>query len=247
MRPKLRHGSLRARPFALFVTTQNVNAIKRLNNSLYSGDGNETTAVVNAVIAKGSLRLSSMINATEKVLHILDLVGSEPYVHALVSCCLIPADVYDLPLIIIIVLDEFHSSSCRGVGCREGGWGRFKCSARHWLTALRIHDREAHTCRSELHLICWVKRVWVRVGLHLLHDNSRANDNEIKAVIVDEGVVVHMALQSAVCIVCAPAQRAVSTLVSFPLVCEQCDSKASFEATILSWLAIIITNDGPLK
>lgn len=43
--------------------------------------------------------------------------------------------------------------------------------------------------------------------LHLLHDVSQANGNEVTAVNMGKKTVVHLTLQSTGCIVCTPAKR----------------------------------------
>lgn len=45
------------------------------------------------------------------------------------------------------------------------------------------------------------------MGLHLLHDENSAGGGEVKADIVGDGVVEHLALQIAGCIICMTSQR----------------------------------------
>lgn len=79
----------------LFVTTQKVRRVKRLDNSLDSGDRDEGTIVIKAVTLGGSLLLSSMrcINSTKKVLRISHLVNFDPDDYMLVSSCVKDSDV----------------------------------------------------------------------------------------------------------------------------------------------------------
>lgn len=87
---------------------QKVEAVEQLDKRLYSGDRNETVAVIEAVMAEGSLQLHSKrwVNIPRRVLHILDLVGSDPDVDALVSSSITALDVNGSSLIGVIDLDD---------------------------------------------------------------------------------------------------------------------------------------------
>lgn len=52
-----------------------------------------------------------------------------------------------------------------------------------------------------------MKGVWTLVKLYILHDDSYANGNEVTVIIVGEGWVVHLSLQSAGGIACTAAER----------------------------------------
>lgn len=82
------------------------------------------------------------------------------------------------------------------------------------MTVPRVHTRGVQIGKSEQHLIRRVKYLWVPVTLHLLHDESCTIGNEFMAFIVDEGVVVPLALQRACGIICTTAQRVNTTLVA---------------------------------
>lgn len=81
--------------------------------------------------------------------------------------------------------------------------------------------------------------------LHFLHNARWASGNRITADILSHRAVKHLALQSPGCIVCAPARHG-STLSSCILVNvdENHDENIAFEALFLSWLFMIINNDG---
>lgn len=84
-----------------------------------------------------------------------------------------------------------------------------------------------------------LESVWFRVRLRLLHDESRANDNEVTAVIVSDKVVVLLAHQSASSLVSRPAQRG-STRSRWVLfhIDEQRAGNVTFVAGLLSWFPI---------
>lgn len=70
-----------------FVTIQKVKGTAWFAHRLYSADRHKVIAVINAVVAEGGFQHSSLriFNVRNKVFHILDLVNSDPDVHALVS------------------------------------------------------------------------------------------------------------------------------------------------------------------
>lgn len=82
-----------------------------------------------------------------------------------------------------------------------------------------------------------MKGYWVHVENHLLRDDICANGDEFTGVIGSEGVVVHLARQSAGCIVSIPAHRG-NTHCSGVLIHldEEKHGNISFEATLLSWV-----------
>lgn len=73
----------------VFDTMQKVGGVKQLNYVLYSCDKDEATAVIDHLTAERSLQLSCTrwINAIKRVMHILDLIDSDPRVDALVRSC----------------------------------------------------------------------------------------------------------------------------------------------------------------
>lgn len=79
--------------------------------------------------------------------------------------------------------------------------------------------------------------------IYLLHVDSSANGNEVKASIVGEVGAGHLAQQSAVCIICTPVQRG-KTYYSFLSihVDDQRYSGITFEAKLLSLFPIPCTN-----
>lgn len=84
--------------------------VERLEHRLYSGDRDEATAEIDVVVAGGSLQLSGLgfVNATEGVLHTLDLVSSDQDVDAPVSSCVKAADVNSRTRIILIALEKLE-------------------------------------------------------------------------------------------------------------------------------------------
>lgn len=184
--------------FLFFVTVQNVGGVKWLDYRLYSGDGDKGTAVIDEVMAKGSLQLSSMrlLNVTKRVLHILDLVHSDTVVHYLLSGSVKATDVNRRTLIGFLALDELPVV-LRRQGCTKGGQllGLFGQIARHWSNTPRIHTNGVHILRLGRHLIRVVKHVKVALGLHKLLDDSQENGNEVTAFVVGDRVVSLLATE----------------------------------------------------
>lgn len=86
------------------------------------------------------------------------------------------------------------------------------------------------------------------MGLHVLHNDSRENGDEVTVVIVHEGVVVHLALPSAGCIFCTPAQHGSTVSSGVPIhIDKQLDGNITFEATLLGWLSIARMDGRPVK
>lgn len=85
-------------------------------------------------------------------------------------------------------------------GCRLllGGNGR------HCLTGRRVHVNGAPICNRVRPRTSFVRGVKLRVGLYFLHEDSSANGDEVTAIILGDGMVVHLQLQGARFIVCTP-------------------------------------------
>lgn len=84
--------------------------------------------------------------------------------------------------------------------------------------------------------------------LHLLHNDSRVNGDEVMAVIVREGVVVHLAMRSAGGIVWTRTKRKrAHSRYIHTLVDEQRDGYIASEATIFGWFPIPRIDDGPVE
>lgn len=65
--------------------------------------------------------------------------------------------------------------------------GLIWCSTRHCMTVPRVYANGLHICKRGQYLFHFVKGVLVRVGLHLLPDDSCANVNEIMVLIFGGG------------------------------------------------------------
>lgn len=65
---------------------------------------------------------------------------------------------------------------------------------RHCLSGVREKTSRVHMKNSGRPFICFVRRVWVRIGHCLLHDDTCANGNEVASVTVDKGVIVDLVL-----------------------------------------------------
>lgn len=105
-----------------------------------------------------------------------------------------------------------------------------------------------HIWKSGIYFIYREQCVWLRLKLYLLHNDSAGNDNAVFAVIMENRVVLHLALECAVCIVCTAAQRA-NTQSSWLRVHvgEHCDCYNAIEAVLLTLLAIAMNTDGPSR
>lgn len=111
--------------------------------------------------------------------------------------------------------------------------GLFGCNVRHCMPVSRVHASKVHICKRTWLLFHCVKCVFVRIGLYLLHDDSSATGDEVTTVVVGEGVIVHLALESACCIVGTPAQRGSSHSNCVHIFLdENQDGNVAFEATL---------------
>lgn len=102
---------------------QMVKGDEPLDKMLYHCDRDEVTALIEAVIAEGSLQFSIMhwANITRRVLHMLDLVDSDPNVNELVSSCVKATYVSSCAHIVFIVLYDLEIVFLRKSWTR-GGW-----------------------------------------------------------------------------------------------------------------------------
>lgn len=137
-----------------FATVQNVGAVHLLDNRLYDSDGDEATAVFDAMVAKGSLQLSSMrcVKVTKRVLHILNLVDSVSDGHTLVSRCVKAAYVNDRTLFVVIVPDgPAFRAVCVALGLDTGraAGAFFGCHTQHGLTVTRAQASGVHMHKIE--------------------------------------------------------------------------------------------------
>lgn len=135
-------------------------------------------------------------------LHILGLVHSDPDVVALGSSRIKLRNFNNRAHIVLIALDDLDFVTLLRAGRGESGRGLFGRKTSLYCTLHRVHASEVHICKRGQYLLRLVKIVRVLMGLPVLYDDTRANDDKITAFLEDKGVVVPLALQSAVCIVC---------------------------------------------
>lgn len=113
-------------PFS--ATIQKRESVEQLDRSLYNGDKDETTAVIQALCEeKESVQHYRMhrSNFTKKVAPVLDLVNSDQNVGALVSRCIEATDVSTCNHIFVIALDDLDLVVLLRVqtpGERQGGF-----------------------------------------------------------------------------------------------------------------------------
>lgn len=88
----------------------NVKAVEKLQNRLYTPDRDETTAVLELMVAEESLPLNSMrwVKVMKTVLLILDLFDSDPDVDALVCSGVKGTKGHGGAHIVVIFLDELE-------------------------------------------------------------------------------------------------------------------------------------------
>lgn len=110
-----------------FVTIQKVGRLKWVDKGVYSGEKDDATATIDAVLAEGSLQLCSMrwVNLTKTVLHILDLVDYDPDVYELVSSSVNVMDVNGRARLVVRCLDELEFVVLLKGWTRKGGCGSF--------------------------------------------------------------------------------------------------------------------------
>lgn len=84
--------------------------------------------------------------------------------------------------------------------------GTFGCNVHHCFTVLLVHPIGVLICKIGQHLIFHVERARVRSWLHVLYDNSCANDRKVAVVRADKGMVVRVPLECFSYIVCAAAK-----------------------------------------
>lgn len=65
-------------------------------------------------------------------------------------------------------------------------------------------------CKSTTQLISGLVRVKARLKLYGVHDYWRADRDEVTAFVVNDGMIVQSALQSAGCIICRRADQSIT-------------------------------------
>lgn len=183
-----------------------------------------------------------------RVLHLLDLVDSDPSFNALGRSSVSSTGVDCSAHITIIALYQLaFVILVQGWTWERWLWGFLA----QWESLLHCLTR---TTQWSTHLQVWTapllfhESVSVHVGLHLVHDDSFANGDEITLAIVGKGVTVHQVLQSASCITCTFAQPG-STHSGGALIHveKNWDGNIWFHAFLLSWEDKACTNDRPVK
>lgn len=140
----------------LFGTMQKVEGVEQLDNRLYCVDKAESKALLEAVVAQGSLPCSNTrsVNVMKRMLHILYLPDSDPDVHALENSSVKATEVNGWAHIVVIALDDLEFFVLLQ-GWKWGGRqvGLFGHDARHCLTGPRVHVSRVLIRNRGRHLI----------------------------------------------------------------------------------------------
>lgn len=88
------------------------------------------------------------------------------------------------------------------------GWVEwpFTTCSQHCLIVPCLQISLLEVCTNKRPLIDVVVGVGVQVRIHLRHEDGSADRADFTAVVMIEGMVVHVAMQSAKSIVCKPAE-----------------------------------------
>lgn len=113
-------------------------------------------------MVKGRLQLSSMrwVKLTEKLLPILDLPGSNPYVNALVSKCNKAMVFKARAQIFVIAPGDLYFVFFLQSWTLRGRWEAFQALIRDRLTLSHVEDRKIHICKRKQPLLRSEKSVW---------------------------------------------------------------------------------------
>lgn len=127
----------------------------------------------------------------------MDLADSDSDIDAFLSSWVKEKDVYGRIQIAGIALDDLESFVLQRCCTQQGERGLLGRNARHCLTIPRVNAGRVHIHKSRRLLFRCMKGIRVRVGLHVPHNYSHANRDEVTSVFMGEREVVYLALQSA--------------------------------------------------
>lgn len=169
-------------------------------------------------MSEGVLQFNTLrcVNLTKRVLQISHPVDLNPNVHEHVRSCVRARDGNDCRQIAFIALEELKVVPVLWSWTQEGGIGPSRRSARDCLTVSPLHTNRIHISKRGRHLFRSRAYVWGWKRLHLLHDESPANENKTTACIgVREKICVWHCRGPATLSARLPSAT-VPTLVAFP-------------------------------